>query len=436
MQKKQSVIDKILNTGVDDALPLIEKIRIQNVNRICIMAGSVALLLVPVVYDSIPAMTGILLYSLILYSVFFFHYWGKYSAFNLMIAIATGLLNLFFASFFDKRMGVEIFFIVTFVGTITHLENQKIRMFNALYTAICFIIALSMQYFDVSFFHAPRFSMYIFFVNLFTGFLFLTFSIISFRQKLTDSQNELMLKNKELEQNKQELAQTYIVKDKLFSIIGHDLRAPLNSISGILSLIEEGHLKEEDSKKYIRKLRTAIAGSNETIENIVFWYTQQKPGSQEMTSTVVLSELIDTVFNTLSLIAEQKKISISHDIAPDLKVIAETNFLSFLMRNLVSNAIKFTHEKGEVKISSLFIAPDKIRIMVKDNGVGIPPENIPLLFHQEDTFSTPGTNQEKGTGIGLPLSKAMADKNNIPLWVESEPGKGSTFYLELPVYSG
>lgn len=431
MQKIKTAIDTLLNIGITDKLPLSEQIRVKNANRICAIAAVIATGIIPLVWDSPAAVVGVLIYVMSLCSIFIFHYFQQYTLFNLFFTLIASILNILFCSGFDQRMGVELYFIVTFVGTLFHLTAHKIRVFNAIFIAICFFIALYMQFYHIYFFKAPRLSPYIFFINLAFGFYFLSFSIIRFRRILIHAEQNTHNKNLLLAQKTAELENAHQLKDKLFSIIGHDLRAPLASINGFLEIIEMNILSEEEKKSYIQKLRNALHGSSQTLDNLIAWYLQQQRHDDIKKEIISCIEVVKMVFDTLNIIATEKQIKLSYHIPSDLQVEAEPNFLPFMLRNLIANALKFTPKGGEIIVSIEKKADKETWIFVKDTGIGIKPENLSKIFDTQVHFTTLGTNKEKGTGLGLPLCKEFANKHGSRLWVESEVGKGSIFYFSV-----
>lgn len=432
MQKVKQLLEVLFNIGVKEEYPLSEKVRIQNINRLCLATGLVAWLMIPALIDSIPAVIGVFLYGVCLFSVYFFHHFGLYFAFNVFITFSIGFLNVMFAAGFEKRMGIEIHFIVTFVTILYNFTEHKMRLFNAIFTAFTFLVAMYMQFYGIYFFPAPRLAPYLFFINMILGLCFLYFIIVRFRTILQKSQQDIEQKNQLLEQQKHELQNTNNIKDKLFSIIGHDLRAPLVSINGFLSLLEVDYLDAEERKAYIQKLRNAVSGSSQTLDNLVAWYVQQQKNTELKKENISLNESIETVFNTLGILAEQKNIRLSHNITENIYVETSASFLPFMLRNLISNALKFTPKGGEVSVHLHKPSDNEFWILVKDTGVGMTAEKCQKVFLFSENTSTFGTDREKGTGMGLPLCKEMANQNNSRLWVESEVGKGSTFYFSLP----
>jgi signal transduction histidine kinase len=430
MQKIKHFFEVLFNTGVRDEYPLAEKVRIQNLNRLCLSSGLTAWMMIPLLIDSKPAAIGVFAYGVCLMSVYIFHYFRQHFAFRVFITFSLGFLNVMFAAAFEKRMGIEIHFILTFVTTLYNFTDHKMRLFNAFFTAFTFLVAMYMQFYDIHFFPAPRLAPYIFFVNTILGLCFLYFIIVRFRTILQKSQQDIERKNELLEQQKLALENSNNIKDKLFSIIGHDLRAPLVSINGFLSLLEMDYLDAETRKNYIYKLKNAISGSSATLDNLIVWYIQQQKNIIEKQESISLYEVVHTIENAFSILLEHKNVSFSHEITQDIYVYTTPNFLPFILRNLVSNALKFTPKGGSISIH-LHKKETELWISVKDTGVGITPENIKRLFHFENNFTSLGTENEKGTGLGLPLCQQFAEKNGSRLWVESELGKGSTFYFSL-----
>ena len=226
-------------------------------------------------------------------------------------------------------------------------------------------------------------------------------------------------------------------KDLLFSIIAHDLKNPFNAISGFSELILSGF--DTYSKEKILKLVEIIYQSSEKaynlLENLLEW---SKLHSGLMVTQYDKISLKDLIKETLFLYQEKAKskhIKLSHICEGDIAVKADKDMISTVLRNLIFNALKFTDEEGSVQVFSKISEknPRYAVISVKDTGVGIKPEKLPNLFSTGKIISTEGTHLEKGTGLGLILCKDFVEKNKGEIWVESEPGKGSTFYFTLPI---
>jgi PAS domain S-box-containing protein len=223
-------------------------------------------------------------------------------------------------------------------------------------------------------------------------------------------------------------------KDKFFSIIAHDLKNPFNSILGFSELLLENYddLDEESIKKYIKLIKDASVLSHNLLDNLLHWSRSQTGRIKVMPERISIFSLISESVQLLKNNADKKKITINTNIEPSLKAYADPNMFLTVVRNLISNAIKFTPDEGQININSRF-ENDFIRISVIDNGMGISAENIDRLFTLDETFTTQGTNHESGTGLGLILCKDFIEKNGGEINVTSKPGVGSTFSFTLPV---
>jgi signal transduction histidine kinase len=239
--------------------------------------------------------------------------------------------------------------------------------------------------------------------------------------------------NRLLKEKQVDLTQANRVKDKMFSIIAHDLRAPFNGIKGLLTLLDRDLLDEQERQDLIRQLRGVTDSTLETLENLLRWAKGQMQGVKPNPVALDLNFITENSLQLLSESARQKNIILSNLLPMQARVVADADHLDIIIRNLVSNAIKFTPKDGWVSISAKLVKDDTLwRVEVRDSGVGIPAEKLHLLFDNDKHFSTRGTNNEKGTGLGLILVKELLQKNGGDLKVESKVNFGTTFYFTLP----
>ena len=222
-------------------------------------------------------------------------------------------------------------------------------------------------------------------------------------------------------------------KDKFFSIIAHDLRNPFNAIIGFSNiLVEQMQAKEyEGVEEYAGIIQNSSQRAMDLLMNLLEWARAQTGKIEFNPETVEIVSLIDKVAELLNDTAKQKSITISRKNSFNLPVFADKAMISTILRNLISNAIKFTNPGGSIVISAEQ-KQDEVMITVSDNGTGIKKESIDKLFRIEESTSTTGTQNEKGTGLGLLLCKEFILKHKGRIWVESEWGKGSEFHFTLP----
>jgi PAS domain S-box-containing protein len=237
-----------------------------------------------------------------------------------------------------------------------------------------------------------------------------------------------------LRENEQKLKEKNIAKDKFLSIIAHDLKNPFNSIIGFSDLLLR-NLDKDDSqpnnKQYAEIIYSEAKHTLDLLDNLLNWSRSQEGRLQYFPEKVDLRKLIMYTIKLMKYAANQKKIIINYQLDVNLKITADKNMLSTVIRNLVSNAIKFTKEGGKIEV--IAIKENKeIKISVSDTGTGIKKKDIDKLFKIEEGFRTKGTKKEGGTGLGLLLCKEFVEKHNGQIWAESIYGKGSTFTFTIP----
>ena len=241
---------------------------------------------------------------------------------------------------------------------------------------------------------------------------------------------------KELEESKVRLSEANVTKDRFFSIIGHDLRSPFSSIIGISELLVE-QIKEKDYdgiEKYAGLIHDSSKRAMNLLTNLLDWSRAQtgkiKFNPEYFEFVTTLNEVVALYIDS----AEQKSIYISKKSPHDIPVVADNAMVKTILRNLISNAIKFTNPGGEIIIRAEQKEKELI-VSVTDNGVGIKKEDIHKLFRIDYNYSTLGTNKEKGTGLGLLLCKEFIEMHGGKIWAESDEEKGCTFNFSIPFRS-
>ncbi len=240
-------------------------------------------------------------------------------------------------------------------------------------------------------------------------------------------------KNAKIELQNEELQKLNSVKDKFFSIIAHDLKSPLNAIMSFSEmLIEQINEKDyEEIEKHADFIQQSTKRTIDLLMNLLEW-TKSQTGRIEFNPELFeIAAFINKTTLIYDDIAGQKSITIKKVLPESKLIFADKAMISTILRNLISNAIKFTMPGGEIIVSASE-KQNEILFSVKDTGVGITKNSIEKLFRLDQSFSTSGTNKEKGTGLGLILSKEFVEKQNGKIWVESEEKIGSTFYFSLP----
>lgn len=268
----------------------------------------------------------------------------------------------------------------------------------------------------------------LFILLIFSGITFLIKRNAKIEKRLN---KELVSKTVDLEKKEGHLKDVNHTKDKLFSIIGHDLRGPIGAFQGLIKLFKEGEMTKDEFLSFVPKLKTDIDHIAFTLNNLLSWGQTQMNGSVTKPGITSLENIVEENIALLSEIASNKSIRLINRLESNTLTWADSNQMDIVIRNLISNALKFTPEKGMVTIGAI----EKLNqweIYVRDNGVGMDEETMGKIFSKNSTHTTYGTNDEKGTGLGLSLCKEMVEKNNGLIWVNSAPNKGSSFYFTIP----
>jgi len=242
------------------------------------------------------------------------------------------------------------------------------------------------------------------------------------------SEDELWLKNEELQK-------LNIQKDKFFSIIAHDLRGPFSGFLELTELMSEKltGMTPDDIQRIARVMKNSATNLNHLIGNLLEWSLMQRGITTfNPTSFLLLSITQESIALPLEA-AVKKEIVVSIDIPEELKVYADGNMLAGILRNLVTNAVKFTPKGGSILMSAKQTTDNQVQISVKDTGIGMSNLMIQNLFHLDVNTSRKGTEGESSSGLGLIICKDFVEKHEGLLWVESQEGKGTTFHFTLPM---
>lgn len=236
-----------------------------------------------------------------------------------------------------------------------------------------------------------------------------------------------------LQEKTAKLEEINATKDKLFSVIAHDLKSPFSSILGMSNLLldDTGNYDNEKSKKLLSYIQSSAKSTLTLTENLLSWAKSQTGQLKFEPTQIKLKEIVTEIMGIADSSAKLKDISVDTTQLPDIYVYADRNMLKSVLYNLISNAIKFTHANGKISITA---AKDKnkFQVVISDTGIGMDEETKNKLF-QINAASSRGTSNEDGSGLGLILCKEFVEKNGGEIWVDSEKGKGSNFYFTVPV---
>jgi two-component system, sensor histidine kinase and response regulator len=237
----------------------------------------------------------------------------------------------------------------------------------------------------------------------------------------------------EIREIQEELKESNRTKDRFFSIIAHDLKSPLGTLMGLSDMManNQANIPEESREKILQSIYKSSKTTFELLQNLLLWSRAQTGRVEYNPENINPIEILRTSLNLLENTAQEKEIRISIEEKDHCLIFVDKNMMDTVFRNLLANAIKFTPSGGKILLS-VEIRGHKTEIKVSDSGIGIKEEDIPKLFKIDQSFSTKGTNQEEGTGLGLIICKEFVEKNKGELIVKSKLGKGSSFIISLP----
>ncbi|HZY81255.1 MAG TPA: two-component regulator propeller domain-containing protein [Cyclobacteriaceae bacterium] len=259
-------------------------------------------------------------------------------------------------------------------------------------------------------------------------------SVQSTRREKVRLEELLKIRTREIEQSREELENLNRKKDLIFSILSHDLRSPLTTLKGFLGLLIDNSdaLSKEELQKYATNIRNSVTTSLDLIDNTLFWSLSQTGNIHCNPTPVQLSTVFEKIKGLYQLTAEKKHLTLNFPSTNGLAVFADENMVYVLLRNLVSNAIKFTPEMNTIRVDA-FDNGEEVSVSVKDSGIGMTSEEINKLFMFDNPMVKKGTSSEKGTGLGLMLCKKFVEMNKGKLLIESQVGVGSVFTVVLPI---
>ncbi len=251
---------------------------------------------------------------------------------------------------------------------------------------------------------------------------------------LEKKNKELESVQEELTQKNEDLAIINQTKDKFFSIIAHDLRGAFNPMLGFSDLLKSRYetLNEDQKKKYLDLINLSIHNTYDFFENLLEWSRTQRGAIEVLPVHENIPVLVEEVLGVVNLMADKKEISLEVQVLDDLYFEVDKYIFTTVLRNLMTNAIKYTPHHGVVKLRAEVCSQECLNVSVEDTGVGMSQEQVATLFQLSENTSSKGTDNEPGTGLGLVLCKDLVDKHKGGIGVESQPGEGSVFRFTIP----
>ncbi|HWK04573.1 MAG TPA: HAMP domain-containing sensor histidine kinase [Puia sp.] len=330
-------------------------------------------------------------------------------------------------AFFTNDRGLEIYLLLYLLFTFFFLHRLPLILATFAWILACFVCIhyiLSPRVFNQL--YSFRFDITLSIIDYSSGlfFLFMTMYFIKF---------EVWKFEKSIREKKEELRKLNAMKDKVFSVISHDLRTPVNSIILLLREMQKVAVSAEEFNTALPEILGNMEQTGDLLDNLLAWASSQIRDKELQANEISISKVTNQTLKYLERNAASKNIRLINEVTAKSTAFADESCARIVLRNLLANAIKFTASGGFVKVRSEK-AGEFIKIIVEDNGIGIPRDKQPLLF-SEGYYSTSGTNNEAGTGLGLLICKDLVQKNGGSLIFTSEVGNGSTFSFSLPAYN-
>ncbi len=384
---------------------------------------------------AIVNITGILLSAFVLFFFHRTHQVRTFSYFSVFVIIFILLFNLHLNAFDESYL---LWLIVVPIMSFFLIGGR----ISFLIVALFYTYVIGFLIIKIDIIGPVRFNLIDIFNILFstvssvTGIYFFELSRRTSAKKMLKDISRIKDAEEEVYQYSKKLELAIAEKDKFLSILAHDLRNPLGTLKSFIQLYyeSESSLNEEQKKESLLSMKNSSTEVYTLLENLLEWSRCQRGFINFYPSVISLHACVEHSISINIATSENKRVSIINDIPQNTKIYADENMLSTIIRNLLTNALKFTPVGGS-PITVMIGENDNfsgVHFMVRDNGVGMSKEKIKSLFRIDANISTPGTSKEKGSGLGLLLCKEYVKKHKGEVWVESQPGEGTTFHLRFP----
>lgn len=349
-------------------------------------------------------------------------------------------------------VGIELFFILYGVMSVFFLQKRFHIIFSLSLSMACYLIAAVVPH---NYYFSLASSNYLFFVfNHLLGIGFIFYALYLVKKENTDYQFSLISKSRELhrrnleierqaaeiaekavllEQQTHELTELNQVKNKLFSVIAHDLKTPMYALRNVFLSMQHARIPAKEIKQMLPSIVNEMNYTTSLMENLLQWAKTQMKSSSIQPEMLDIKSMTQEALQILQLQASNKKIYLESRIELPVYCYADREMVNLVLRNLLSNAIKFTPENGKVMVGASDMK-SYVEIFVQDTGIGMSSDDVHQLFG-EMYYTTKGTASENGTGLGLKLCKHFLEQNGGEISIKSDPGKGSTFSFTLPRYN-
>lgn len=347
------------------------------------------------------------------------HHFGKIREAKLLISF--GFIALFSIQSILFRNGTEYFVFINLIVTLIFYNDRRFIYSMALLNCIAFVGIKTVLNSDFYYSSVPG-SRVIF--NTAFGIFVAAFSLLYFKYQQAALLAQIQEKNRELEGMNE-------TKEKLFSIIAHDLRSPVAQLKSTLDLLNRDYISPEEFGQMARGLTKQVDDMQVNLDDLLIWSQNQMAGIQASPKNVSVRSTVEEIIGLMKPLANAKSIQLKN-LTADIYAWIDPDHLKLVLRNILVNAIKFSYKNSDIEISSETNAEEAV-ISIRDFGVGMTPDTVDNLF-SNSFHSTKGTAQEKGTGLGLKLCREFLQKSNSRLSVTSRKDAGSTFFITIPSY--
>lgn len=433
----QNIINTILNIGTHHATGIDEKAKIRVVNLSILHALMSTMVVVWLITELKLYLFTYLGYICSLFFMLYLIHIGKFNTVRYIIYYVT-LTYLSILSIASKgELLVEYIIIIAIVIAYADFHEKNSTIMPTITGLVCFAVIQAMNYYDVVDYPLPKHKEIIFFINLAVIIALLSNALTELRREIYKYKDDIQEKNNELISKSQALIEADTLKNRLFSIIGHDLRQPFNSIQGLMELLESESLDDATRISIVKRIRLSNKNALSTLENLLHWGISMQKEEDHLQQSIQVSSGVRNVFDVLSETAENKKISLESAVDDDVKVWVNPDHFDLVLRNLISNAIKFSYPEGKILVTGKYHPKmESFEIMISDTGIGMSKAQIDKLFDKMYISSTKGTAQEKGTGLGMMLCKEFIEQNQGSIEINSEEGRGTTISVFLKTQKG
>ncbi len=383
---------------------------------------------------SLPAWVSLI----VLYLNFYIRFEAGMITYFILYPVVTSIVYMS-----GMNLGVELYFILNGILAVFFLPLISQMLFSVGLSMVSYfmLVVINKQYhYEL---HTSNFFLYLF--NQITAILFIfyalflikkenniyQFGILATNKALQEINEKIEKQKAEIEQKAVELDELNSLKDKLFSVISHDMKTPMYALRNLFRSMQQMNMSGNEIKAIIPDVVSDLNYTTGLMENLLHWVKTQMNAANISPMELDMEEITEDALHVHQLQAATKKISIKRETEDSSSVYADRDMVKLVLRNLLSNAIKFTPEKGKI-IIKLKTESSYCRVSVIDNGIGMDREAL-IKIQENSYYTTNGTAQESGTGLGLMLCRDFLSKNGGALLIESEPGKGSNFSFTLPL---